>query len=224
MYSKTIRITAVLGAVAVLAGCGTITQQCAPGVKCLEAPSQYKVSSAGHWDVISKDIISSTLNNLQEAGVTQGTPIYVATPEGASRFDLAFRDFLTTRLVEAGASVHLQPAPGQFTVVYHTQVVRHPSNSGVKAGGQSGDYYYLGEGVAVRRNQHNIMTEDYTGNHAGSTGGFGRVPGTEMILTTSVINGEKFISRKTDVYYVENVDATLFQNSFKNINLKVVNQ
>ena len=48
---------------------------------------------------------------------------------------------------------------------------------------------------------------------------------TELILTTTVSNRGRFVSRKTDVYYLENVDAPLFMRSapaFKPVNLRVV--
>jgi len=48
---------------------------------------------------------------------------------------------------------------------------------------------------------------------------------TELILTTTVSNRGRFVSRKTDVYYLENVDAPLFMRSapgYKAVNLKVV--
>ena len=48
---------------------------------------------------------------------------------------------------------------------------------------------------------------------------------TEMILTTTVTHGGQYIARKTDVYYLENVDAPLFmRNGYRNVNMKVVAQ
>lgn len=48
---------------------------------------------------------------------------------------------------------------------------------------------------------------------------------TEMILTTTVAKGGQFLVRKTDVYYLENVDTPLFMRpSYRNINMKVVAQ
>jgi hypothetical protein len=48
---------------------------------------------------------------------------------------------------------------------------------------------------------------------------------TEMILTTTVARGGQYLARKTDVYYLENVDAPLFmRSSYRNVNMKVVAQ
>ena len=46
-----------------------------------------------------------------------------------------------------------------------------------------------------------------------------------MILTTTVTRGGQYLARKTDVYYLENVDAPLFmRSSYRNVNMKVVAQ
>ena len=42
-----------------------------------------------------------------------------------------------------------------------------------------------------------------------STGG---PTATELILTTTVTGGDRYLSRKTDVYYVEESDSTLFSS------------
>jgi len=49
---------------------------------------------------------------------------------------------------------------------------------------------------------------------------------TEVILTTSVSRGGQFVARKTDVYYLEDVDAPLFLSSstYPTRQLKVVGQ
>ena len=48
---------------------------------------------------------------------------------------------------------------------------------------------------------------------------------TELILTTTVTRGGQYVARKTDVYYLENVDTPLFVNTaMQNVNYKVVSQ
>jgi hypothetical protein len=34
---------------------------------------------------------------------------------------------------------------------------------------------------------------------------------TELILTTTIMQGDRYLVRNTDVYYLEDVDATLFE-------------
>lgn len=215
MHQRIFRATALAIAVTGLAGC---VNTATPLSKNFDQADQYKVRSAQHWNVISADVMNRTLAALQAAGATAGAPVYVATPENAGTFETAFRDMITTRLVEGGASVQAHPVPGQYTVVYHTQVVRHASNMGYYNGGR--DFQNLGDGVTVRYGQHNVEAVPAYGPVSAYSG----QTGTEMVLTTAVLHQDKFLSRTTDVYYLENVDAGLFQSSFKNIKMKVVNQ
>ena len=47
---------------------------------------------------------------------------------------------------------------------------------------------------------------------------------TELVLTTTAGTPEQILSRKTDVYYLENVDASLFKQAPEYKTLKVVSQ
>ncbi|WP_144011804.1 hypothetical protein [Vandammella animalimorsus] len=222
MHQRVFHAAALAVAVAGLVGCGS---SAIPLSRNFDQAGQYKVRSAQHWSVISADAANRTAAALEAAGVTQGSPIYVAIPENAGQFEWAFRDMLMTRLVERGAAVQQHPVAGQYTVVYHSQVVRHPSNLWISGhGGRS--YYNLGDGVSVRYGHHNTQTTPLSPNydHDGPLPGYSGQTGTELVLTTAVLHNERFLSRTTDVYYLENVDAGLFQSSFKNINMKVVNQ
>jgi len=49
---------------------------------------------------------------------------------------------------------------------------------------------------------------------------------TELILTTTVTRDGQYVARKTDVYYLENVDTPLFMppSYYRAANMKVVSQ
>ena len=49
---------------------------------------------------------------------------------------------------------------------------------------------------------------------------------TELILTTTVTRDGQYVARKTDVYYLENVDTPLFMRPsyYRTVNMKVVSQ
>lgn len=192
MHQRVWSVTALCLAVAALAGCNS---SAIPLSKNFEQTSQYKVRSAQHWNSLSADAADRTVQTLESIGVTQASPFYVALPENPSKFDLAFRDMITTDLVERGAAVQSQPQGSQFYVVYNAQVVPHKSNL----------------------NLENVPPPDR--NHSPQTG-------TELVLTTSVINQGRFVSRTTDVYYLENIDAGLYDgvNKFNSLNMKVVSQ
>ena len=123
-FSKAVSLAVLAGAVATLAGCAYRSP--IPLAENFELTVQPKVRSAGHWELVSNDVVAQTLGTLDKAGVASGTALHVALPPNPSAFDLAFRDFLITKLVQNGAPV-LQD-PGQaLNVTYNTQVVRHNS-------------------------------------------------------------------------------------------------
>ena len=201
-----------------------------PLAKNFELTSQYKVRSAGHWEILSQDVISQTRASLARSGFNADVPMHVSMPQNPSTFDKGFREFLITHLVEGGAKVYNQPGQG-LEVTYSSQVVRHNSDRPHFIPGQ---FTMLAGGLMAAyglRNSH-IDTQllaalglagaaDYANsiNSGGPTN-------TELILTTTVTNGGQYVSRKTDVYYLENADTPLFvlPNYYRAVNMKVVAQ
>ena len=227
VFSKAISLAVLAGAVATLVGCATRAP--IPLAENFELTVQPKVRSAGHWELVSRDVVAQTLATLDKAGVAPGTQLHVALPANPSSFDLAFRDFLITKLVQSGAPV--QQMPGQtLDVTYHAQLVRHNSERPHFIPGQ---FTMLAAGVMAAyglRNHHLdaqllaalglTAAADY-----GASINSGGPTNTEMILTTTVTRGGQYIVRKTDVYYLENADTPLFMRpSYKSVNMKVVSQ
>lgn len=192
MHQRVMSMSALCLAVAGMVGCSSSP---IPLSQNFEQTSQYKVRSAQHWNAISADAADRTVDTLESMGVTQASPFYVALPENPSNFDLAFRDMITTDLVERGATVQSQPQASQYYVFYNAQVVPHKSNLALE-------------------------------HLSGPGRGYSAPTGTELVLTTSVLNQGRFVSRTTDVYYLENVDAGLYDvgNKFNSLNMKVVSQ
>lgn len=227
VFSKAISLAVLAGAVATMVGCASRAP--IPLAENFELTVQPKVRSAGHWELVSRDVVGQTLATLDKAGVAPGTQLHVALPASPSSFDLAFRDFLITKLVQSGAPV--QQMPGQtLDVTYHTQLVRHNSERPHFIPGQ---FTMIAAGLMAAyglRHEHLdaqllatlglTAAADY-----GASVNSGGPTNTEMILTTTVARGGQFIARKTDVYYLENADTPLFMRpSYKNINMKVVSQ
>ena len=121
-FSKAISLAVLAGAVATLVGCAQRAP--IPVAENFEYTSQPKVRSAGHWDLVSRDVVNQTLSTLDKAGVAPNTPLHVSLPANATQFETAFREFLITKLVQNGAVV--QQNLGQaLEVSYGIQVVRH---------------------------------------------------------------------------------------------------
>lgn len=226
-FLKITGLAAWVGTVALLTGCAATAP--IPLAENFELTVQPKVRSAGHWELVSSDVVAQTLATLDKVGVAPGTQLHVALPANPSSFDLAFRDFLITKLVQSGAPV--QQMPGQaLDVTYHTQLVRHNSERPHFIPGQ---FTMIAAGLMAAyglRHEHLdaqllatlglTAAADY-----GASVNSGGPTNTEMILTTTVTRGGQYIARKTDVYYLENADTPLFMRpSYKNVNMKVVSQ
>lgn len=226
-FSKAISLAVLAGAVATMVGCANRAP--IPLAENFELTVQPKVRSAGHWELVSRDVVAQTLATLDKAGMPQGTQLHVALPPNPSQFDLAFRDFLITKLVQSGAPV--QQMPGQtLDVTYHAQLVRHNSDRPHFIPGQ---FTMIAAGLMAAyglRHEHLdaqllatlglTVAADY-----GASINSGGPTNTEMILTTTVARGGQYIARKTDVYYLENADTPLFMRpSYKSVNMKVVSQ
>ena len=185
-----------------------------------------KVRSAGHWGQVSNDVAKQTLESLSKLGVSGN--LYVALPANPTAFDRAFNNFLITDLVKAGRVV--QQSPDQaLEVSYETQVVRHNSPRPnflpgrfpmITAG------LYAAYGLGLNPNVGDKMA----GGLAAAVGAdyiaseiSGGPTATELILTTTIASGGRYLVRKTDVYYVEEADTTLLQYRYPQV-IKVVGQ
>lgn len=173
---------------------------------------QPKVRSAGHWNLLSRDVVTQTLDMLSKVGTT--AHLYVAVPPNASEFDRAFREFLITELVKSGRIVMQRP-DNAIEVSYQTQVVRHQS---YRQHFIPGGFTMLTAGLYAL---YGLRLEHVDAKAIGGLGvaavadtvasiNSGGPTHTELILTTTVATGGRYLTRKTDIYYVEEEDATLF--------------
>jgi len=226
MISEAVGTTAIAGLLATLTGCANSP---IPLAQNFELTSQYKVRSAGHWDLVSKDVVSQTAATLDKAGVANA-PVYVSLPAKPSAFDQGFREFLITKMVQGGKQVLTTNNPQALQVSYQTQVVRHNSP---RPHFIPGGFTMLAGGLMVA---YGLRLEHVDAKLLGALGGAagldyassinsGGPTATELILTTTVTRGGQYVARKTDVYYLENADAPLFaNNTMQSVNYKVVSQ
>jgi hypothetical protein len=225
--SKTIGLTALAGLMSALVGCANAP---IPLAQNFELTSQYKVRSAGHWDLVSRDVVGQTTATLDKAGVGS-LPVYVGLPARPSAFDQGFRDFLITKMVQGGKQVLTTSSdPQALQVSYQTQVVRHNSPRPHFVPGAI-TMLAAGIGVAYGLRLEHFDTKMVAGIAAAggldylSSINSGGPTATELILTTTVTRGGQYVARKTDVYYLETADTPLFvNNSMQAVNYKVVSQ
>lgn len=208
----------MLPATAIAVGCASP----APVAQNFPVSYQKVARTAHHWDVVAEDVVAQTLQSIAEKPQLQGRGIFVAKGRNTA-FDTAFREFTITRLVASGASVGVckmdNKASSGFSIdgpdveiKYDTQLVRHGANI---PDYQPGRYTLLTAGVAVIRNV--ILGGDSTTGVIGGValgewlaGHVATQTNTEIIVTTTISEHNRFVVRKSDIYYVPDADAQLF--------------
>lgn len=210
------RLSAVgLGfAVCLLAGCGTLD---VPRAQNYPLSDQKKARTVHHWDVLADDVAARVSRQLPASGYA-GAPLYVA-PSTDTVFNQGFRNLLITRLVERGLPVSMQPSALQLA--FETQIVQHGERL---HNGSPAPLTTLAAGVSVLRDLHvyehsaasgiasvvalGAMADGVTRARQGSASG--GPTSTELLVSTSLHSGERYLARTADVYYIEGSEASLY--------------
>jgi hypothetical protein len=210
LIPKTLMQLALGAGAALLVGCASSPIPVSANFPITVEP---KVRSAGHWGMLSSDVAKQTLASLGKLGVNGN--LYVALPANPTSFDRAFNNFLITDLVKSGQVVQQFPDRA-LEVSYQTQVVRHNSHRPDFLPGRftmitAGLYAAYGLGLApvgdkLAGGLAYAAGADYIASE--SSGG---PTHTELILTTTIAQGGRYLVRKTDIYYIEEADAGLLQ-------------
>jgi hypothetical protein len=190
-----------------VAGCASQV----PHPKSFQSTSQQLVpKSAQHWQTMADDIATQTRAVLGDA---RNEPVYVARSDKKTSFNSAFHDFLITRLMAQGVPVSVRP-DGVLTLEYSTQLVRHGSERQIYV---PGTLTALTGGLLVARNivNHGISPVGFAAlgigaDIAASMIDSAAVSNLELIVTTSVTSGGRYVVRKSDIYYLNQADASLF--------------
>jgi len=197
-----------------LAGCMTQT----PVPVTYKYSTQQKMQAAHHWDILAQDVASQTLQTMTSSG-RQGEPVYmdfVNSPYGEG-----FRDFLMTRLVNGGLKILSEKREASLIVRYKAQLLYHNEDRWTRLppGLITTSTSLLAGGVLVLRDAFKYGS---TGAKIATATGVGiggaviidvlsgrftkELPHSEVILTTSLIDGDIYLMRKTDIYYINDVD------------------
>ena len=211
MIYRLLTPAALCCAAAVLAGCAMSP---IPVAENFPLTVQKKVRSAGHWNLLSRDVVEQTVASLQKAGAAPQSTVHVQLAANASDFERGFHEMLITELVQKGW--HVVPTSNAGLILsYQSQVVRHNS-----------ERPHIGSGVMTTLTPGLYARYDVDQATSGlmvaapldyrtslNTGG---PTHTEVVLTTTVTGDGRYMSRKTDVYYIEESDASLFYGAYKN--------
>lgn len=211
LMRSSIRLVLLASAAAVLTAC---SHSPIPVAENFELTAQKKVRSAGHWELLSRDIVAQTGARLANAGVSKNTPLSVVLPANSTAFDRAFNEFLITQLVNEGYVVATDAQPQSTKLSYRTQVVRHNSPRphfipGAATALTAGLYVAHGLSGSTGEAMAGVLGFAALAD-LGASQFSGGPTAHELVLTTMVESQNRYLVRTSDVYYIENADVSLF--------------
>ena len=183
---------------------------------------QRKMQAAEHWDILAADIANRLRDALligpypaTNTAARNAIALHVQPPQYNSEFGVAFHNLLITHLLEQGFLVSENPTDGCYEVTYGIQVVTHKDRGFIRP--TPGLFTALTGSVLVLRatGDNNPATAAMLGAVGldVATGFLTDTPNSEILVTTSVMNGPRYITRLRDIYYVSdnNVDQYIAQ-------------
>jgi len=200
-------------ATAVLAGCGTVTDL--PHLERHAPSGQKKAMSTHHWDVLADDVAKRIAYKVSE-WPSGKFPIYIK-PAPPSDFSAGFHKLLLTRLLDR--DITLSTDPTEVVLHVDAQLIAHGAPLAGRATATP-----LSSGVSVLRNWQ-PPAPGRRGPEVGDGGGSSTMPiatashpqnmgpwptRTEVLITTSLESGQRYLTRTADIYYLESDDAFLY--------------
>lgn len=214
------RLIATIGCTTMLLGCAGPYSE-APLATNFPTTEQEKLQAAEHWNIIAKDVANHISSSMKG-----NRPLYVFSPKGGSAFEKAFTNQLISALVANGQIVVKHPE-GAFNVEIETQVVGFSANrpqyraAGTATALAAGVWaLHVGEATAGAALASAIVATD-SYQWIRSKFADGDTPSTEIIVTTSVSDGNQYLSRNTSIYYVADSDKALYEAGLALYNIKV---
>lgn len=199
-----------------LGGCSSLD---VPRADNYPVSDQKKARAVHHWDVLADDVASRVVGKIS-AWPAGEYPIYVAPSAGDTSFNNGFRKLLITRLLDKGVTLSTQPTA--VTMTFETQLVQHEAR--VNSMGPL-PWTRLALGVGVARDWY--LYHQSTGSMLAGVTALGLVTDltqyaisgsaaggptrTEVLITTSLEGGDRYLARTADVYYIEQEDSVLYR-------------
>lgn len=194
-----------------------------------ENSDQKKLQAASHWQTIADHVASQIGKDVSSR--LQGRAVFVPQPSDEQKFVTGFRDLLITALVQRGIPVSTQPT-NALTVDVRYSIYKFAQNR-AKNTRYYGEATALAAGVWAVGGVLTANISSASGVDAGAkllatAAGFdgfgwlkdeyfgqgkyasGEVPRSEIILTTSISDAGRIISRSSNIYYSADEDKELY--------------
>lgn len=204
---------------------------------CAQAPlstsfpmtTQQKIQSVAHWNIVAEDVAEQISIGLTAKSAI-ARPVYVEK-NTSSPFNDGFYNMLLTKLLHKGIKTVATKEPNSLKIAYNSQVVYHKTRMQQPT---TGKIVLLAGGVLVARA---LLMDAGPGGTIATLAGAATAaslmneaglfdiytPNTEIIFTTSVLDGNQYMLRKTDCYYINFADSWHYNDDVQPKTIKVVN-
>lgn len=211
---KKIIVGLMVGA-ALLCGCTPYSE--APVATNFPSQSQLKLQAASHWHLIAEDSAAQLMQSLPHK-----PPLYVLQPAKASQFEKTFSSHLIGILTSAGYPVMRAPAhPDTLTVEVSAVPLRFSEDR--LQGKYAGSATVLTGGLWVLRNVYENVSPGAAmmGGALAVDAGYwlrseyarGATPSTELVVSVSVYNGDRYLAQTNNTYYTSEDNWNLYANA-----------
>ena len=182
---------------------------------------QQKMEASHHWQVLADDLANRINNELiitdnasKSVFVkeTCGNEAKPCTPTETSSFNEAFRDLLITNLVGYGIPTKKDKDDETLEILYKVQIVRHTGERLRTL--QPGLLTGLSAAIVVLRNAPADLVTIAVGAASDIANANMTINGHyEIIISTSMLAGGKYLFRASDIYYINDKDFWHYQEN-----------
>ena len=181
---------------------------------------QHKMQAAYHWEVLAADVAYQINNELIRSDFinapvfvkeTCGDDSLICQPNETSSFNETFRDLLITQLVSLGVPTSASPDKDAITVNYKTKLLYH--TPGRIRTIRPGAITTLTAGILVLRNApSSLLTLGLAGALDFANASADTASNYEVIITTSLVDKDKYLFRQSNIYYINDSDFWHYMN------------
>ncbi len=210
----------LIGALGAVVGC---SQSPYPQAREIRDVNQRTLAGGVHWEILANQSAMKVLGCLegltywddasqshlpycrQDVDQIRYTPIYVEQTESAMPLGEAFHRNLTTEIVERGLALSLSP---ENALVLETRVQPVDRPAPLPPEDWPGAWSALGASVAVL--SANFAAGALTSGLAADYVNSSQYRGSQVVVTTMLLDGSRMVMSRTDSYYIADVDLSQY--------------
>jgi len=171
--------------------------------------TQRKMQAARHWAILAEDVTLRIKTGMESVESLADRPVYVVDKK-QTPFEEIFHELLIDNLVSRGIPVANSPN-GALKLEYTTRLLEHNDRVYQK---MPYKFTLIGTGISVARDISGWLAHDFLNIGAGAALDVAKShdaspPSTnEVIITTTLSYNESFLIHQSDIYYINDPDAS----------------